>query len=152
MPQKGVVEPKCVNDPLFSVTEEEAERLIGLKVAKYADTPITATVNTAISKNISIEAKEPITSGESKEPTPAVESHSVKERDTDSNEGSDEDTADDGISEYSIDSKVDVLRKIGKSIGISFKVGTSKADMVAKLDEYFENDKAPVTSAEDPVV
>lgn len=41
------------------------------------------------------------------------------------------------IPEYSIDMKADELRKIGKLCGLTFKVGMSKADMVAALDAFF---------------
>jgi len=38
---------------------------------------------------------------------------------------------------YSVDSKAQELRDIGKDVGITFPVGTSKAEMVKQLDEYF---------------
>lgn len=38
---------------------------------------------------------------------------------------------------YSVDMKPAALREIGKTYGLIFKVGMSKADMVAALDEYF---------------
>lgn len=38
---------------------------------------------------------------------------------------------------YSVDMRADALREIGKHYGLTFKVGMSKVDMVAALDEYF---------------
>lgn len=43
----------------------------------------------------------------------------------------------DEIPDYSIDSKADELRKIGKLCGMTFKVGMSKAEMVEALDGFF---------------
>ena len=41
-----------------------------------------------------------------------------------------------GIPEYSVDSSISDLRAVGKMCGLTFKVGMSKADMVAALDEH----------------
>ena len=43
-----------------------------------------------------------------------------------------------GIPEYSVDMKVAELREIGAMCGLTFKVGMSKADMVAALDAHLE--------------
>ena len=43
-----------------------------------------------------------------------------------------------GIPEYSSDMKVDELRAIGKMMGLTFPVGTTKAEMVAQMDEAIE--------------
>lgn len=52
-----------------------------------------------------------------------------------------------GIPEYSTDMKVDELRTIGKMMGLTFPVGTTKAEMVAQMDEAIEagmqDDEAP---------
>ncbi len=131
-PQKGIVEPKCVNDPPFPVTEEEAERLIGLKVAKYADISSKAPVVPVKASTVDTVVKEAVAAVETD-----VEPASV---------------IDEEILEYSIDSDVKVLRSIAKSVGINFRFGSSKVEMVEKLDEYFGEDKAPNTSVEDPVI
>ena len=52
--------------------------------------------------------------------------------------------------EYSINSSVSELRKIGKENGITFKVGTTKEEMVRALDEFFSSD-APQLGAEELV-
>lgn len=51
---------------------------------------------------------------------------------------------------YSVNSSANDLRKIAKEYGISFKVGTTKEEMVAALDALF-NDDAPDLAVEDPV-
>ena len=43
------------------------------------------------------------------------------------------------ISEYSIDMKPDELRAIAKQMGLTFKFGTSKADMVTAMDRFIED-------------
>lgn len=55
------------------------------------------------------------------------------------------------IPEYSIDSKADELREIGKTFGLHFKVGMTKADMVSALDAFFAEkiDEDDADEAED---
>jgi hypothetical protein len=57
------------------------------------------------------------------------------------------------IPEYSVDSKADELREIGKAYGLHFKVGMTKADMVSALDAFFaekiDEDDADADEAED---
>lgn len=48
-----------------------------------------------------------------------------------------------GESAYGTESTVAELRAIAKSEGITFKVGMSKAAMIAALDEHFGTDSAP---------
>lgn len=43
-----------------------------------------------------------------------------------------------GIPEYSIDNTANELREIGKLCGLTFKVGMTKAEMVAALDAHIE--------------
>ena len=66
------------------------------------------------------------------------------------------------IPEYSIENTAKELREIGKICGLTFKVGMSKANMVAALDEFFEehlededpddDDIAPVFDAAEAVL
>ena len=42
------------------------------------------------------------------------------------------------IPEYNVSMKVDELRKIGATMGLTFKVGTSKAEMVAAMDAFMD--------------
>ena len=41
-----------------------------------------------------------------------------------------------GIPEYSADMKADELRAIGKEMGLTFKAGTTKAEMVDQMDAF----------------
>ena len=41
-----------------------------------------------------------------------------------------------GVPEYSVDMKADELREIAKTMGLTFKVGTTKAEMVEAMDAY----------------
>ena len=43
-----------------------------------------------------------------------------------------------GIPEYSVDMKATELREIGALCGLTFKVGMTKAEMVAALDKHIE--------------
>lgn len=61
------------------------------------------------------------------------------------------------IPEYSVDMKAAELREIMEDCGLQYKVGMSKADMVAALDAYFgdeveDEDTPPDLGAEDPVI
>ncbi|NLH01178.1 MAG: hypothetical protein GX488_04630 [Clostridiales bacterium] len=42
-----------------------------------------------------------------------------------------------GVPEYDENTSVSDLREIGKMLGLKFKVGTTKAEMIAMLDDYF---------------
>ena len=59
--------------------------------------------------------------------------------------------------QYSIDMKASELRELLEECGLIYRVGMSKADMVAALDCYFEeetedNESPPNIGAEDPVI
>lgn len=41
-----------------------------------------------------------------------------------------------GIPEYSVDMKAEELRTIGKELGLTFKAGTTKAEMVEQMDAF----------------
>lgn len=65
------------------------------------------------------------------------------------------------IPEYSTDMKAAELREIMEDCNLQYRVGMSKADMVAALDAYFEaedeeedddEDTPPDLGAEDPIV
>ena len=54
---------------------------------------------------------------------------------------------------YNADMKADALREIGKAYGLTFKVGMTKLEMVAALDEHFNpaaNDED--VENDDPIV
>ena len=66
-----------------------------------------------------------------------------------------------GLPEYSVAMKATELREIGSMCGLTFKVGMSKADMVAALDQHFaettieddeDGEPAPVFDAAEAVL
>lgn len=125
------VQTKGPNDEAFEVDDNEAKRLVDLGIAKYfGDTPVATVEESADEDNASVNPSEIEAPAESE-----YEGDSVTD-----------------IPEYSIDSNASDLRAIAKSVGITFKVGTTKEDMVKALDEYFGVMDAPDLSAETPVV
>ncbi len=135
----GFIKAKTKNDPPFAVDCKEADRLVALGVAeiveKAADTPAKAGTD---SKPDSLPDDDTGGTG--------------SEQDGDS--GSD---TDDGlgeyadIPEYNPDMNVNELRAIAKTVGISFKVGTTKEEMVEELDKYFGENGGFSLDAEEPV-
>ena len=75
--------------------------------------------------------------------TPPVAQETIK---TSENTPAPETTAESDFSGYSMDTPVSELRKIAKDNGITFKVGTTKEEMVRTLDEFFS---APTLGAEE---
>lgn len=125
------VRTKGPNDEAFEVDDNEAKRLVDLGVAKYiGDTPVATGEEDANEDNAGVNPPE-------------------SEEDA---EGEYEGDGTTDIPEYSIESAVSDLRVIAKSVGITFKVGTTKEDMVKALDEHFGAMDAPDLSAETPVV
>lgn len=48
----------------------------------------------------------------------------------------------DVVPEYNVDMKATELREIAKGLGLTFQVGTTKAEMVAKMDAVIEENMA----------
>ena len=125
------VKTKGPNDEAFEVDDNEAKRLVDLGIAKYiGDAPVATVKESADEDNASVN-------------TPETEAPAESEYEGDS-------VTD--IPEYSSDSTVAELRAIAKDEGISFKVGMTKSEMIAVLDEHFGVMDAPDLSAETPVV
>ena len=123
------VQTKGPKDDAFEVDDSEAKRLVDLGIAKYiGDTPVATSIN----EEIADEASDNI-----------AENKNATESDLEDDGGD--------IPEYSIDSNASDLRAIAKSVGITFKVGTTKEDMVKALDEYFSGEM-PELDAEASVV
>lgn len=126
-----VLRTKGPNDDAFEVDDNEAKRLVNLGIAKYiGDMPVATVEESADEDNASVN-------------TPETEAPAESEYEDDS-------VTD--IPEYSSDSTVAELRAIAKDEGISFKVGMTKSEMIAVLDEHFGVMAAPDLSAETPVV
>lgn len=105
----GTHSVKTPNDPPFDVEDSEAERLVKLGVAEINGERGNATGKGGFAKgkaDTHTDDKEPLN--------------------------------DEGESSFEYDENTSAkdLREIGKKIGISFPVGTTKADMIAALDAY----------------
>lgn len=118
----GIHSVKTPSDPPFDVEDSEAERLVKLGVAE-----INGERGNAPEKGSSAKCK--------------ADTHTVnKEPLNDEEEGS---------FEYDENTSAKELREIGKRIGISFPVGTTKADMIAALDAYVNNSDDDDDSGDD---
>lgn len=117
----GMLEPKDRFSAPFPVGDAEAERIVSLGIAKYADKGV-ATGSGSVAQEIS-----------GGNPTEKEDAQELEYEAQDK-------------PEYSIENTVADLRKIAKENGISLKVGMTKEEMVAALDAHFEED-APVLEA-----
>lgn len=54
-----------------------------------------------------------------------------------------------GIPEYNANMKADELRAIAKDMGLTFKVGTTKAEMIETMDKFLEENMVDGVDAED---
>ena len=52
---------------------------------------------------------------------------------------------------YSMETKADDLRKIAKQLGMTFPVGTTKAEMVAQMDAFLEEHTEDMENLDDDV-
>ncbi len=123
----GRVEPKDRHSDPFYLDDEEAERLVSLGYAEIIGDGVATPQITEEEAN-------------TVENTHNTD-HGLKEAET---------ACIDECPDYSVSMKASELREIANRFGIRFKVGTSKEEMVAKLDEYFSGDDL-VLSAEDPM-
>lgn len=131
------IEPKQAGDPPFEVDDDKAENLVAIKIAVYADLEEKPVI------------KEVATPPEGSEQTGAGVNMPSDESGSNSVEIVHEKP------EYNIDMKATELREIMDNCQLIYKVGMSKADMVAALDAYFEDegaDEPPKLGAEDPIV
>ncbi|MDE7193796.1 MAG: hypothetical protein K2O14_07470 [Oscillospiraceae bacterium] len=135
----GFIKAKTKNDPPFAVDCKEADRLVALGIAeiveKAADAPVKAGVD---HKPDSFSVDD--TSG------------AESEQGGDSGDNTEDELGDAvDIPEYNLDMNVNELRAIAKDVGISFKVGTTKEEMVEELDKYFEENGGFDLNVEEPV-
>lgn len=132
MDKDGIVRPKTAADEPFALLAEQEARLVNLGVAEYVG-DVEGEQEPAETEQEEFEGEQdPIGFDEMPEEEPALSELSVKE-----------------------------LREIGKEYGLTFKVGTSKADMVkaieaaeAELNTEAEDDGelAPVFDASEAVL
>lgn len=121
--ENGMIHPKDRHSEAFEVDDEEAERLVALNVAEYA-------------------AEQPLTSMSGVYPSANQTADSEVVSVSDGFES-------DGY-EYDETTPVSKLREIGKSLGLSFPVGTTKAAMLDELNNALKG--GPDIGAEEPVL
>lgn len=124
------IEPKQACDAPFEIEDDKAERLVSLGIAAYVGEPVAT---------IGITEKE-----DAKGVATANEAH---------NDSEEAKTRPD----YSVEMKAAELRELLEDCGLTYKVGMTKADMVAALDAYFDEavedgEAPPDLSAEAPII
>ena len=112
------VEGKGPNDGPFSTTPEREAELVNMGVARYVNAPNASPAAQYVDDGAPI--------GFDETPPPPEDA--------------------DDVPEYSVAMKPSELRELGAMFGLSFKVGMSKKDMVAALDDYFK-----ISDAVEPV-
>lgn len=130
LPVKGIVQAKDKNSDPFEAGAEQEERLVRLGLAVKVEDSEPAPVETVDTDTpIGMDEMPPLPEGVT------------------------------AIPEYSVDMKATELREIGAMCGLTFKVGMSKADMVAALDKHIaentiedeDGEPAPVFDAAEAV-
>ena len=137
-PEKSkCVEPKQAGDPPFEVSDEEARRLVALKVAAYVAEiePEEEEVDTNEATPDGVATSQNDESGGEAGNDPPDGTDGAQEQ-----EG--------GIPAYGPDMPFAELQEIMADCGLTFRVGMSKKDIIAALDEYFadaDDGEAPPT-------
>lgn len=142
LPSGGLIARKDRQSEPFEVSQAEAERIVGLGIAAYADISVSDTDNNAQinenPQNLSAVGCVETTEGNY---TPEDKTPSQSE-----NEGNFDEKPD-----FDENSPAPFLRSLGKQLGLTFPVGTTKAEMVAELNRYYadDDDKEPGSDVED---
>jgi hypothetical protein len=149
-PGVRAVEPKRPGDPPFPLADDKAERLVSLGVAEYADAP-EGGKPAKPPKNGRVKAvatrSEGGKTGKAGVPPSGAET------------GAQSAGGGEGKPAYDADTKIDELRALMRECGLPYRVGMTKAEMVAALDEFFseaggdggDDETPPDVGAEDPV-
>ena len=143
---KGSVVPKSKNDEPFEVSEQEAKRLVEIGVAEIAS-------------NLKPQADKPIKYSESLAPVKNIVDKSKKETIAKSepevteeiSEGNTEDETTNNI-EYSMENTQKELLAMARELGFEGKDTTTKAKLIAFLDEATSTEDAPTIADNEGVV
>lgn len=119
----GRIEPKDRKSPPFMLDDAEAERLVELGVAEIVGEGVAMPVNDEKQVDAS-------------ENTPEAEDRAEDAEIAQKGEG---DIPYTERPDYDESTKVNDLREIAKKVGIKFSVGMKKEDMIAQLDEFFDD-------------
>lgn len=152
---------------MVELSDGEANRLVRLRVAEYAEISKCAVpgelVTNLLPGGIAIPDNAEIGMGTGANPSEnetgagGEGSAEILADDDGDDEGRDGDTENDAadIPEYSTETSLGELKDIFKDCGLAYKVGMSKIEMVAHLDEYFAaydaGEALPTLGAEGPV-
>lgn len=135
------VQPKRAGDPPFEVEDAEAERLVAMGVAAYADIEPVATPPKQEEDD------------ETGDDTPEGDTGANVEETSDPDDAEIPDGTEDDAGEdeekphYDVEMKMPEIRELMEQHGLPYKVGMTKAEMVAALDDYFDGE---VEDAEEP--
>lgn len=118
-PKTGIVVPKTSKDGPFSLSPEQEKRLVSIGVAEYVDAPATAAIPEPKDVGGAPKAEVEISASKPEDDGPTLDEMSAKE-----------------------------LREYGKELGLTFRVGMTKAEMreaivAAKDAAEPEDDEAP---------
>ena len=127
--------PKQAGDPPFKIEEEKAARLVALKVAEYVDA------------EAEVPFKGVATGMQGDKMEESVDNPSGKVEPSGSElSGQGDNRPDGGMGigvlerpEYSVKMKMKELRKVLDDCQLTFRAGMSKGDVVALLDDYFND-------------
>lgn len=151
-PDGGFVVPVSTSDGTIEVSDEEAARLVKLGVAAMVSSEdIADAVQSMAASGYTVDD-----TGEESATNPVATPQNGAEDGTASNgpvEESGGAEGDENAQEnppYSADMKAAELRDLMEACGLTYKVGMSKADMVAALDAYYS--EAEDTDEEPPVL
>jgi hypothetical protein len=119
----GRIEPKNRKSEPFYLDDAEADRLVSLGFAEIVEEGVATPSKDKKAANAS-------------ENTPKVKNRAEDAEIALSDEG---EIPYKERPKYNVNTKANELREIGKNIGISFPVGTSKDEMVKQLDAFFDD-------------
>lgn len=162
-PDGGIVVPVSPADNPIDLSDDEAERLVKLGIAAMIDsTELEEVAETIIQTpgqaGITVEDAVPDTADTGAVAMPQGGKVDREAGEDTPEENGGEEGAQDAQAKpsYSVVMKVDELRALLNEHGVPYRVGMTKADMVAALDERFsggedDGEAPPALAAEEPV-
>ena len=143
---KGSVVPKSKNDEPFEVSEQEAKRLVEIGVAEIASN-LKPQADKSIKYSESLDTVKNIVDKSKKETIAKSEPEVTEEI----SEGNTEDETTNNI-EYSMENTQKELLAMARELGFEGKDTTTKAELIAFLDEATSTEDAPTIADNEGVV
>lgn len=122
-PDTGLVVPKTSKDKPFSLSPEQEERLVSLKVAEYVGADETEA------------AQEPPEAGDDDETQPDAEKTARGGAEPQQGGDASEDACREQMQTLLDEMSAKDLREYGKELGLTFKIGMTKAEMRELIEE-----------------